>query len=243
MATVEIVITGWDKYNPKRNQATYTWLRLENDFYTGEKLFNLTPSERYLWVVILCLASKKNKENVRFSTDHLAYTAKIEENIICSAIAKFAQAQLIEIKGSDISHNIPLHQTTPAQHCTTPTYERTNERTNNNAQPSPVVAFDFEAVYQNYPRKIGKKLGIERCKKKIKSQAKYDKLVQAVENYAADCQIRNIEQKYIKHFSTFMNSWEDWAEIEKPVDPLLKLFHDNGFYGTPINPESEPTHE
>lgn len=80
-------------------------------------------------------------------------------------------------------------------------------------EPSP--QFDFEAIYKLYPRKSGKSIGINRCKSKIKSQAKYDALKQAVINYASECRNENREDQYIKQFSTFMNVWEDYINLEK----------------------------
>ena len=79
--------------------------------------------------------------------------------------------------------------------------------------------FDFDAVYSLYPRKAGKKLGLKRCKSQIKTQNKYNKLLTAVKNYSLICQKNCTDKQYIKQFSTFMNCWEDYIEIED--DPSL----------------------
>lgn len=69
------------------------------------------------------------------------------------------------------------------------------------------INFDFNAIYSIYPRKAGKKLGIERLKKSVNTVEKYQLLIQAVENYAS--KMAGTEEKYIKHFSTWASSWSD----------------------------------
>lgn len=78
------------------------------------------------------------------------------------------------------------------------------------AKPAAQVSFDFEKVYEKYPRKIGKTRGIKICEKEIKTLLDYENLLKAVSNYATTCQ--QTESKFIKHFSTFMGEWRDWIE-------------------------------
>lgn len=70
------------------------------------------------------------------------------------------------------------------------------------------LKFDFEAVYAAYPRKLGRKKGLQRCRSGIKTQAKYDSLLAAVKHYTAF--VAGTEDKFIKHFDSFMSAWEDW---------------------------------
>ncbi|MGB1290554.1 MAG: hypothetical protein ACPG5Z_00380 [Pseudoalteromonas sp.] len=91
------------------------------------------------------------------------------------------------------------------------TPNRPNKRKENKIKENKIKSeFDFEEIYQNYPRRLGKKQGLIKCKAQIKTQGSYEKLKTAVENY------KNLtggqEKKYIKHFSTFMNCWEDYLE-------------------------------
>lgn len=78
--------------------------------------------------------------------------------------------------------------------------------------PTGAGGFDFEAIYQAYPRKLGKKRGIQRCKSKVTSQAKFDQLKQAVANYARHVAGKDLE--YVKHFDSFMSNWEDWIAVD-----------------------------
>lgn len=68
-------------------------------------------------------------------------------------------------------------------------------------------SFDFDAVYDLYPRKLGRKKGLQRCRSQIKTREKYDALLRAVKNYAA-----HADPAYTKHFDTFMGCWEDYVD-------------------------------
>jgi len=74
--------------------------------------------------------------------------------------------------------------------------------------------FDFEEVYKSFPRKVGKSKGLEICRKKIGTESDFLDLKKAVDNYAKQCKTMGTEQQYIKHFSTFMNCWSDYIEID-----------------------------
>ena len=96
---------------------------------------------------------------------------------------------------------------------------------------------DFETLYQKYPRKIGKKKGIDICLRKIKTQSDFEKLDQAIKNYSEYCDNHQTDKKFIKHFSTFMGSWEDWigvseSEILSPAQirekQISDFFENNG---------------
>lgn len=73
---------------------------------------------------------------------------------------------------------------------------------------------DFDQIYREYPRKIGKKKGIEKCKAEIKTETDFQNLLSAVRRYAQHCNDSKAEERYVKHFSTFMASWQDWADPE-----------------------------
>lgn len=77
--------------------------------------------------------------------------------------------------------------------------------------------FDFEALYQKYPRKESKAGGIRQCEKQIRTQKDFDQLQFAIGRYTAHCQ--NTGQIY-RHFSSFLGSdrtghpWREWCDPE-----------------------------
>lgn len=74
-----------------------------------------------------------------------------------------------------------------------------------------IARFDFERLYESYPRKEGKKKGLEKAKAMVKTAAEYERLRLAIEAYAAKVRRERIEEKFVKHFATFMSCWEDYA--------------------------------
>jgi len=75
--------------------------------------------------------------------------------------------------------------------------------------PSPPARFDFAAVYLAYPKKLGKKKGLERCKSQIKTEERYRDLIKAVANYSA--YVAGKDPQFTKHFDSFLSVWEDWV--------------------------------
>jgi hypothetical protein len=204
-ATIEII--NWDKYNPKRAQVTYTWLRLDNNIATDRSLFGLDPEQRYAWIVILCEVSRNNDPRYELNLPFLEHLTQVSQKKLTLLL------QFLEKKGVIRS----LHHTTPE--CsdppppTTPTNERTNERRCSNES----IVFDFEPIWKQYPRKVNKTEGRERFERLIKSELDYQFLKKAVQNYTAYCAKHHIDEPGIRHFSSFLGtegkeSWRDWME-------------------------------
>jgi len=84
------------------------------------------------------------------------------------------------------------------------------------------MTFDFEKLYVLYPRHQGKKIGIERCKRLIKTEKAYSDLNIAINHYFDHCHERNLEVQYIMLFSTFMNQWEDWLDPQTGKSNMVK---------------------
>lgn len=93
----------------------------------------------------------------------------------------------------------------------------------------------IEPIYKQYPRKLGKNLGLDRLFQKHFTFGDISDFGTAVANYSDFCKNEKIEEKYILHFSTFVGRWKDWLEIEvksqsanqvvvNTVDELQTLF-------------------
>lgn len=72
----------------------------------------------------------------------------------------------------------------------------------------------IEPIYRQYPRKIGKNLGLDKLFQKHFSFSDLTEFGVAVAKYASYCKANNIEQKYILHFSTFVGRYKDWVDAE-----------------------------
>lgn len=118
---MEVRIINWEKYNPKRAQKSYTWLRLNNDFFVDEKLFKCNAHQKLIWIILLCTASKHNSGDIELDLDFIAHHIMLSPKLIIQALDLFESIGLIEITTPDYT----------VLHHTTPTYEtdETDERT------------------------------------------------------------------------------------------------------------------
>jgi hypothetical protein len=107
-------------------------------------------------------------------------------------------------------------------------------------QPTPAAStspLDFVAAYQRYPRKEGRKKGLERAAKQITTREQYDRFVRAIEHYAAHVAGRETDK--IKHFDTFVGCYEDYVEGPPPSRPAAPRA--GGFM--PPRPPADETRE
>lgn len=215
---LEIEILNWEKYNPKRDQKTYTWLRLDNGISTDPELFGLDAEQRYVWIVLLCQASQQNSGRIRVAPGFLEHITGVSTKKIAKLFEFLQRKPVIKLHDRARSHDAVV---------TTPTYERTNERTNetnerderDDTRPSEVsVELNFESVAQEYPNPRGRSEGVSRLKKLVTTPDEFERFSKAVRNYAEQCRLDQTEQRFIKHFSSFVGSdrtarpWGDWVE-------------------------------
>lgn len=128
-------------------------------------------------------------------------------------ITKWSDYQMTNTQTNNLTNNL-----------LTPNKNVINKRNNNICSK-----FDLEALYQNYPRKEGKKKGLEKLQREIKTKEQYDKVLIAVQNYANECKTENRERQYIKHFSTWVSVWEDYLETEQPKNEQPKIYQEINF--------------
>lgn len=199
------------------------WIRLESDIGFSESLFGLPIEAKWLWIFILSYSAKKKTGVFDIETVYLSHHTEISTQNIVKHLDSFIPKGLL----SYISNTSPNRDGSVPNRDKSVSYERTNERTNictevgtigvleNVSSDKPtdgVVVFDLDEIYNAYPKKAGKKKGMAMLAKKIKTQDDYDLIMLAVKNYRLS--VRDTELQYIKQFSTFMNCWEDYVEME-----------------------------
>ncbi len=102
---------------------------------------------------------------------------------------------------------------------------------------SPGGEFDFESIYAAYPRKIGRTRGLKLCVSRVKTAKQYSDLERAVRNYAHTA--ADADEKFIKHFDTFMGCWEDYVDAGI-LTPRPKLARSNT---APLEPREAITED
>lgn len=80
-----------------------------------------------------------------------------------------------------------------------------------------IQEFDFETPYQRWPMKEGKKRGMQTLQRTIKSRARYDAFVRAMDNYIDMKTKSRTKLEFWLRWHTFCNNWEDYeVPLENP---------------------------
>lgn len=95
-----IEIKNWEKYNPRKELKTLTWLRLDADIGFSESLFGLDPDARWLWIFTLSLSAKKNSASFLVDIDYVSFHSGVKKDFIEKYLVLFEQRGLIEIKSN-----------------------------------------------------------------------------------------------------------------------------------------------
>lgn len=224
---VRIRICNWEKYNGRCDVKNPSWLRFQQNFFHDNKISNLDDFEKLFFVWLLCEASK-NKNDLFFLDGMLLQSVqrvsqRVSQRDIQRAIKKMVSLQLIEtrtVRGryADVGNPDATLQD-----------ETLQDKTRHNT-----VEFDFELLYQKYPRKVGKAEGIARLKTMIKTDQDYQDFSKAIDFYIAYLKKAGTEAQYIKHFSTFVGSagkpaWRDWLDPNAGESAEMKKEYDWSF--------------
>lgn len=138
-----IEINNWSVYNPKRAQKTYTWLRLNNDFFSSEDLFKLKLEQKAIYAALLCQASEKNSSEFDLDLDWFAH------HIGCTAALITTSIEVLEKKGL-LS---VLHDTTPDDtelHDPTPTNETGRDGTDGRTDHDPEIVLTPQKLMDHW---------------------------------------------------------------------------------------------
>ena len=209
---LQIRFNNWDKYQPRKDIKNPWWVALKNDFATNPNFLKFTKEEKLCFIYLMCEASKTNQNGMLFidfdfMSDYFCMTPKV----IMQTIDKLEKRGII---GMDEISSVQI-RTDPYK--SVPTDRQTDRQTPDAAD---AADYDFEALYQTYPKKIGKAKAFGVLKNTIKTKEDYDALALAITNYSSLVQKEKVESRFIKHFSTFVGSasvqsWRDYVSIEK----------------------------
>ena len=73
-------------------------------------------------------------------------------------------------------------------------------------------SFDFDAVWNSYPKREGRKPAEKHFRASVLSEADYNDLKNAIENYKRQIAAEVRDKQYIKMGSTFFNNWRDYVD-------------------------------
>lgn len=223
---IKIRIKNWQKFNPRNDVKSSSWLRLNHDFFTHPDFYDWTFEERCFWLFLLCEKSKlENDKDVPLIVDHCHRTIGFDKKVIDRMLKKLKQKQMIDI--------VTVRGRYASDTDTGSTYvrdERTDEDMGREAQPKYIL----DEIYREYPRRSGsqrKGIGLARLGKLIKSEPDYALALAAVQSYKRHCMKEKIiGTTFVKQFGTFfdpLGDWKEWAEkkqtgYQPDQDALIK---------------------
>jgi len=155
---------------------------------------------------VLCLVSKKCEGAASLGVHgekYLSHISGSNQKIIKEFLKRVVDLELATI------HYTELHETTP----TNETNERTNERDAHVGSEKPTTeklekTYLLE-LYDEYPLKKGKKRGLVKLATMIRDHDQCLQFATAVDNYRAQLKKDRTDPKFIMHFDTFVNQWEE----------------------------------
>ncbi len=203
-----ITIINWERYNPRTDTKRPSWFRCENNLLTWAERIGLDNDGILVWIYLKCTASQFNKPSWEYRPAMIAKYANVSIIKVEQAIRTLERAESVRVIADDPGES----RTDAVQnlHATELT-ERTEDFERKRIKHPKL---DFEALYKAYPRKLGKAKGIAKLEKTIKTQEQYDQVRKALEKYSRHVITSGTEEKYVQHFSTWVNNWSDWADAD-----------------------------
>lgn len=218
----DTIIVIWQKLiclAGKINMNGYIFLS-ENIPYTDEML-SITFS-RPLPIIRLALKTFSNFNMIEIDSKGLIYLPNFEKHQNISGLEKIRLQTNERVKNHREKSKLLLNQgkkinvtkNVTESNATDIDIEVDKEEEKN----KDIVHFDFEKVWNLYPKKFGKKQSEKHFKASVKTEQDYNELTKAINNYNEQIKQNKTEDKYIKHGSTFFNNWRDYVNIEiKPT--------------------------
>lgn len=214
-----IKITNFDDHQ-KNLKRGHKAILLSTGFLSDPKIRLLTPATKLLFLSCLLVAGESTSSQINVSHDSLCFQSGVKSGSLQSQLDRLQSLQLLSYEKIN-----PLYNRIEKNRIE----KKRNKNIIKNSAQNNLSVLDFEEVYKNYPRKIGKSSGIKKAKIEIKNLEDLEKLKKSVENYKKFLSTNKTEAKFIKHFSTFMTSWRDWLDPDVGKTEKLKSETDYSF--------------
>ncbi len=201
---MRIEILNWDRFNIRKDIKATNWLRFQNNFCTDPDFWSFTSDEKMVWIYILCESSQRYKKEISIDLQQISAFMRIKLSCVENGMSKLVQLGAIK----KISGGFTDHVTSESNLASA-----TNRQTNKQTITSECLNLDD--AYGRYPKKEGKTRGLLKLNQTIKTQDQLNLFLLAIENYKIKLNNEGTKKQFIKQFSTFVNCWEDYLELEK----------------------------
>jgi hypothetical protein len=202
--SVSIEILDWNKLLSDKRIKRALWFKFPNDFIFRPEYNDLTYEELGLYAVICSYASMVNEPVVLVTNSPCdLITKKIPFKVLKSLIKKL-DGRIVKIhlgQSQDRREEIRLEENK--------------------------CCFDFEPIYQAYPKRKGsqaKAEGMNQLKKTIKTQEQYDNLKRAVEIYHQLCtEKKDVGTEFVMQFKRFCKPTTWQSILDEAHDQQLVM--------------------
>lgn len=121
-----IEITNWNKYNPRKDVKTNSWVRLQNNIFSDPKMLEINHETILFFVYLLCQASTKNIHIFELSLCHARKIGRFRTKIIQKSVKSLCHLGIINVVDACSTYE----NNTQSDENTLRTRIATNERTN-----------------------------------------------------------------------------------------------------------------
>ena len=215
---VKVEILEWRKYQYRQDLKSMPWFKVQTSMAKHQKLYKLSPEVKWSFLCLLSYCAEKVSGDVEFLGSYFMDTFDLPN--LYNSLELLSKRKLIKCRVyeresiEDIDAKVCLR------------IEKTREDENILASPRAYKRetraqarsdFDFKKLYAPYPKKDGKKAGMLKLKSIVTNQQKFDDVEKAIKNYVDHIAREKLELKFVKKFSTFVNNYEDWLEVDEKV--------------------------
>ena len=227
---MDLKFTNWEKYNKRRGGIkTPVWFAFNDKFFIDPIVMEMNNEEKLVLIFLLCEASQQNANGALIlSETKFSRLTGINTKHLYSSIDKLLKSGAATAPRSGrVHHTTQQDMTRHYKTLSCANLEKTVANT-------PETVFNLDELYQLYPLKKGKALGLEKLKRVIKSQKDFDDFKLAILRYIEDIKSKGTEARFIKQFSTFVGSdkvqpWRDWLDEDAGIGLIPKAERDFSF--------------
>jgi hypothetical protein len=105
-------------------------------------------------------------------------------------------------------------------------YSNSNGNSNSISKKDIIYTKNFERIWQQYPKPIGKKNAFKHFKATVHSKKDLEKIELALNNYK---QSKTVSKGMVQNGSTWFNQWEDWVELPE-TEKFCEKCKGKGYY-------------
>lgn len=190
-----IHIKNLEKYHPGyKDGRKLLWIRWDIDAMNDYKISKLTPSQRWLFIGLICLELRSQQE-VPNDEEWLSTILNHPKQSIHKDLLMLQTLDMVVTNISNVCH--------------LQTYIQTDIQT---VVTDPCISYDFESIWSVYPSKIGKRDAEKHFRSSVKTDKDFSDIQTALDNYKKSDRVK---KGYIQNGGRWFLHWRDWVSFKE----------------------------